>query len=326
MAQRRRSRKDPKKEEFEYIGASDEDLEGTDEGVKARKRSQAEIKYKASKKRQDMFVLLIACVLIISILGIYYVSIYTGSTSDSDDDDDKVEGATGNLTANLFVISDISHNWTKESWHIMNVNGITHFLLKIENTGDIEDTYILDEDNKNPKIKINFNKNDITLKPGKATVAIVNVSNTMGSEYRIPNPIHIELKSITTKTIMDEVKLEITIDKLENDEIALNGDKVSAYYTGAFQNGTLFDYSLRDPQATDPLRISLLKDQEQLGYLESVQYTPVIEGFRRGLIGMVPGETLVISVPPGLGYPSDHELGGDTLIFEVRLLSNDRDA
>jgi hypothetical protein len=325
MAQRRRSKKALNKEEFEYIGDSDDDLEGADEGVKQRKRSQAEIKYKASKKRQDMFVLLIACVLIITILGGYYISVFTGSISDSDDDDES-ERATGNLTANLFVISDISHNWTKESWHIMNINGITHFLLKVENTGDIEDTYILNEDNKIPKIKITFNKNDITLKPEKSTIVIVNVSNTMGSEYRMPNPIHVALKSITTKTIMDEVKLEITIDKLDNDQITENGDKVSAYYTGAFQNGTLFDYSLRDPQYTDPLRISLLKDQEQLGNLESVQYTPVIEGFRRGLIGMVPGETYVISVPPGLGYPSDHELGDQTLVFEVRLLSNDRDA
>jgi hypothetical protein len=325
MAERRRSKKYQKKEEFEYIGDSDEDLEGDDEGVKQRKRSQAEMKYKASRKRQDMFVLIIACVIIIAILGGYYISILTTSSSDSDDGDESLQ-VTGNLTANLFVISDISHNWTKESWHIMNVNGITNFLLKVENTGDLEDTYILDEDNKIPQITLNFNKNEITLKPGRSTIVIANISNTMGSEFRMPNPIHIEIKSIKTQTIMDEVKLDITIDKLENNEITESGDKVSAYYTGSFQNGTLFDYSFKDPQNTDPLRISLLKDQEQIGNLESVQYIPVIEGFRRGLIGMVPGETMVINVPPGLGYPTEHELGDQTLIFEVRLLSNDRDA
>ena len=163
MAQRRRSRKSqPKKEEeFEYIDAEIEDEEA-DEGVVQRKRSQAEIRLRKTRRKQDIYVVLVSSIIIIATLIGYYYSIITRDTTDSDDED--ITEVSGNLTANLHVISDLSHNWTKTSWHIMDVYGTTNYLLKVENTGDLEDTYKLTEDNKIPKITIKFNKNDFTVK------------------------------------------------------------------------------------------------------------------------------------------------------------------
>ena len=321
MAQRRRSKKEKDLEEFDYIDR-ETDLDESGEPAFQRKRSQAELKIRQKQKRNDIIVIAVACILIVSLLGSYYALIYNRSINTSEDDDDK---STGNYTAQLYVISDLSHDWAKSSWHIMNIYGKTNFLLKIENTGEIDDTYRLSHNNKIPNINLRFNKNDIIIKSGKAKVVILNVTNNMNSEFRIPNPIIIQLKSIGEQSIMDSINIDITIDILDTTKIIENGDKVSAYYSGAFENGTLFDFSLSDPENTDPLHISLIKDQVQYGGFESIQYTPVIEGFRRGVIGMVPGETFVIIIPPSLGYPSDHNLGGLTLIFEVRLLSNDRD-
>ncbi len=320
MAQRRRSSKGKeKKDEFEYIDRESEDI--SDDQSLQRKRSQVEIRSKEQRKKQDVKVVAIACIIIIGLLIAYYYFMFISSSKSTDVDEDKTEGI---YDSELFVISDITHDWNKTSWHIMNIKGKTNFLLKVQNTGDNEDEYELRDNNKLPNIKIKYSKNLFTLQPGRSTIVILNISNTITQEFRVPNPINIQLKSLSLKTIMDSVNINLTIDILNPEEITINGDKVSAYYTGSFENGTLFDYSLRDPANTDPLRISLIQDEIQYGGLESLQYAPVIEGFRRGLISMLPGETSVVVVPPELGYPSDHELGDYILIFEVRLLSNDR--
>lgn len=318
---RRKTKKAIQREDIE----SDEDTESIDEfdeGPLERKRSQAEMKLKRSKKRQDTIVLVLAVIFIILTGSGYIYYAYVLNPTEASKESEEV--ITGNKTGALYVISDITHNWTKESWHIMNIQGSTNFLLKVENTGEEEDKYKLSDVGNIERIKIKYNYNNFNLKPGKSTVVIVNVTNTMLSELRVPNPIIIQLKSKKLDTILDSVEIYLTVDILDTNEKAEKGDKVSAYYTGVFENSTIFDYSLRDPQNTQPLFISLSSDI-QLDKFSLNQYTTVIPGFKKGIIGMVPGETHTIIIPPELGYPEGQPLSGVTLLFEVRLLSNDKD-
>jgi peptidylprolyl isomerase len=63
------------------------------------------------------------------------------------------------------------------------------------------------------------------------------------------------------------------------------GDIVQVHYTGKFENGSVFDSSVKH----DPIEVALGEHQ-------------VIRGFEEALIGMAPGETKTIKVPPEKGY------------------------
>ena len=164
-------------------------------------------------------------------------------------------------------------------------------------------------------------------------MVIINITTTIKQEYRLPTPIDVNLISKFTKSILDTIQIDFTVKALPKDKVIQKGDKIQAYYAGAFaKNGTLFDHSFQDPENLDPsLKVSLIdtdgdgQDDPVTGGLDSKNYNPVIIGFKKGLIDMVPQETHVIIVPPELGYPIDQPLGGETLIFEVFLISNDRD-
>jgi hypothetical protein len=317
-----------KADQDELFEERDTELDEDEDAYTYRKRSQAPFKLKMSRRRQDMIVVIIACVLVIGTLGGYYYYLFS-TTSDTSDDDT----ANGNVTtvdgqklysAELFVISDITNNWGEASWHILNYGGKTDFMLKVSNTGLKEDTFKLVDFNTHERIQIIFKENDFKLDAGISKLVIVEVSTNIDYNYRVQPSIDINLISKFTNSISDTIKIDVTVNKLDTDNTALENDKVAAYYTGAFRNGTLFDHSLKNPIETDPLHISLSSDI-QMDKFDSIQYTTVIDGFKLGIIGMVPGETRVIEVPPNLGYPRDHELGGITLMFQVRLLSNDRD-
>jgi len=311
-----------KADEFEDDFLDEEDLEDSDYLFKERRRSQTVVKEKRSRKRQDMLVVIIACIIIgATLVGYYYYifTIYPSTVSE----ESALEPHSGNYTGELYIISDITHNWGKESWHLMDFNGDTNFMLKVDNTGAEDESYKLSHNNKVTRISLKFSKNNFKLKPGESTLVIIDLSTNIDYEYRAPQ-IKIDLKSPIINTVLGSVNINLTITRLDTALKAKTGDKVSAYYTGAFGNGTLFDHSLKDPDSTEPLHISL-SDDIQMGGLDKIQYTTVILGFKKGIINMVPGETHVIIVPPNEGYPSDHDLGGLTLIFEVRLLSNDRE-
>ncbi len=308
--------------------ASEDELEENEEELteqKARKRSQAAEKLRVSHKKHDKIVVAVAVIIILATLvGYYYMEYGIGGTSE--DGNGSTEPKVGNYSATLEVISHVTHTYADNSWHIINIGGFTNFLLKVENTGTLEDTYKLSINNLDNKININFNKNNFKINPQKSILVIVNVTTSYKQEYRLPTPIEINLVSGYTKSTLDSVQIDITVEDLDEEEVVVNGDKLQAYYTGSFgNNGSLFDYSFKDPENKDPLYVSLTNDV-QTDKFESIQYVPVITGFKKGIIGMLPGETHVIVVPPELGYPSDHDLGGKTLIFEVKIISNDRDA
>jgi hypothetical protein len=323
---RKRSQRRDAKRKDKDIELEEDEEEEFDE-LKTRKRSQAAIKQQMSQKKKDRIVLVFAAIfIIITLIVLSYFQFF--ATSDDNDSVDEQNGVTGpgNYTATIHVISHATHQYGKSSWHLLNVNGLTNFMIRVINTGTREDTYKLAINNLETKIKVELDDNNFILKPNKSKLIIADVTTTMGTEYRLPTPIDIDLVSGFTKSVLDSIQIDVTIKRLDTDEVIIKDDKASAYYTGAFgTNGTLFDYSLKDPEMKDPLYLSL-SDDVQTDNFESRQYTPVIPGFKNGVIGMVPGETQVIIVPPELGYPNDHFLGGTTLIFEVYVVSNDRNA
>lgn len=327
-SKRTRSRHAQKKKEKDEIITDEESDEELDEEAaeqKTRKRSQILEKQRLSRKKQDRIVLLVAAILILATAGSYFYYAYI-LTSTEDSDDDETDHGPGNYTGTIQIISDITHTYGKESWHIINIDGFTNYILKVENTGTKKDTYKFSINNLDNRITITFNKNNFELQPNKANLIIANVTTTIDYEYRLPTPIDINLFSTYHKSIIDTVKIDLTVEDLNEDLVLIDGDKAQAYYTGAFEvNGSLFDYSFKDPENKRPLYISLT-DDIQMDKFESIQYVNVIPGFRLGMIGMLPEETHVIVVPPELGYPKDQDLGGTTLIFEVKLLRNDRDA
>ena len=106
---------------------------------------------------------------------------------------------------------------------------------------------------------------------------------------------------------MDNLKItDITVG---TGAVAQNGENVTVNYTGTFDNGTVFDSSLK-PGRT-PFSFVLGAQQ-------------VIKGWDLGVLGMRVGGKRELVVPPSLGYgASDYGPipGNSTLHFTIELLS-----
>lgn len=103
-------------------------------------------------------------------------------------------------------------------------------------------------------------------------------------------------------------------------------DQVSAYYTGRIiengEIGRVFDSTYRNGVET-PGRLRNLTPSPIQSSTGTV--SPLIDGFRRAVIGMKEGEKRVAIIPPSLGYGDSREgtngfnLRNDTLRFDIEL-------
>lgn len=99
-------------------------------------------------------------------------------------------------------------------------------------------------------------------------------------------------------------------------------DQITVYYTGRKKDGTIFASSY-DNQGSDFATFPNLTPIDIVSPQGIV--SPLIEGFRLGLLGMVENEKRTIVIPPGLGYGESREgtrtydLRNDTLIYDVEL-------
>lgn len=100
-------------------------------------------------------------------------------------------------------------------------------------------------------------------------------------------------------------------------------DQIEVLYTGRTKDGEVFESTYRNDLATPRFIRNLTPVPIRTG---SQTISPLIDGFRRGLLGMVEGEKRTIVVPPPLGYGDSQEgtngynLRNDTLIFDVELV------
>ena len=105
------------------------------------------------------------------------------------------------------------------------------------------------------------------------------------------------------------------------DRQAQDGDVLVVHYTGKFQDGTVFDTSLKPrPGSRKPYGDPLIM---KLGRGE------VIRGWEIGLTGMKVGEQRTMTIPPAMAYGSSDRgpiPANSTLIFDVELVGLYRDA
>ncbi len=89
---------------------------------------------------------------------------------------------------------------------------------------------------------------------------------------------------------------------------AKKGDTVVVHYTGRLQNGTIFDSSLKRKQ---PFPVKLGAHQ-------------VIAGWEEGLVGVLKGEKLTLTIPPEKAYGEAGYPGvippNSTLIFDIEII------
>lgn len=104
-------------------------------------------------------------------------------------------------------------------------------------------------------------------------------------------------------------------------------DQVSAYYTGrVIENGQIdriFDSTYRNNSSSPTILQNLTQGQITSGSGQPV--SPLIDGFRRALLGMREGGKRVVIIPPSLGYgdtqegSSGYQFRNDTLRFDIEL-------
>lgn len=104
-------------------------------------------------------------------------------------------------------------------------------------------------------------------------------------------------------------------------------DRLSAYYTGRIikngEIGEVFESTYRNGSASPGILRNLTPTPISSSSGRTI--SPLIEGFRRGLIGMKEGEKRVIVIPPSLGYGDSQkgtngfDLRNDTLRFDVKI-------
>lgn len=99
----------------------------------------------------------------------------------------------------------------------------------------------------------------------------------------------------------------------------ISRDGVSIRYTGRTEDGEIFDSTYKNGRTTGRL---LNLTETTIPGPGNQPISPLIDGFRRGILGMVAGEKRVLVIPPSLGYGDveGHDLQHDTLYFDIELV------
>lgn len=102
-------------------------------------------------------------------------------------------------------------------------------------------------------------------------------------------------------------------------------DQIYVRYTGWTEDGEAFDSSYRDSSQAPSSFQNLTPVPKTSSNGQNI--SPLIEGFRLGMLGMTEGEKRTLIIPPELGYgdPNQNSRGGDledkTLRFDVELVT-----
>lgn len=100
--------------------------------------------------------------------------------------------------------------------------------------------------------------------------------------------------------------------------IASAGDKVSVFYVGRLDDGTIFDTNNESVARS----AGVYNSQRQYVPFEfTLGAGQVIAGFDRAVTGMKIGETKHVRIPPEEAYGNQGPLAGRALNFEIRLVS-----
>ncbi|SMO76110.1 FKBP-type peptidyl-prolyl cis-trans isomerase [Fodinibius sediminis] len=101
-------------------------------------------------------------------------------------------------------------------------------------------------------------------------------------------------------------------------------DQVYVRYTGRTEDGKAFDSSYKNGSESPAILQNLTPVPKTSANGQTIN--PLIDGFRRGLLGMAEGEKRTLVIPPELGYgdPDKNYSGSDledkTLRFDIELV------
>ncbi|WP_171032832.1 FKBP-type peptidyl-prolyl cis-trans isomerase [Fodinibius saliphilus] len=149
-------------------------------------------------------------------------------------------------------------------------------------------------------------------------------SNPYQVTYNAPAPYDIS-KADSSYTTSDGLQVYIIEESNDLFEVSPR-DVVSAYYTGrVIKNGKvgdIFDSTYRNESVEPGVLRNLTPTPKQSS---NGPISPLIDGFRRAVLGMREGEKRVVIIPPHLGYEgsqegtSGYDLRNDTLRFDIEV-------
>jgi hypothetical protein len=193
-------------------------------------------------------------------------------------------------------------------------------VLLVDNTGVAEDTIELEVLQEPEGWSVSLDRSSVTMDNESIEVIVVTYSVASGASGEEAVVIQGTSKDALLPTSIN-VTLYCVVSGTGG-EVTQTGDKVSV------------DYTVWDTQG-QPLDSGTLPATAGEKYVGPAKNLGYIVGFYMGLIGMEKpggiigllgtGETKQIKVPPQLAYgtdPNAHELGGETLIFELTINSS----
>ena len=223
----------------------------------------------------------------------------------------------------------------------------TDFVLIVENTGSITDTFDIGVKSNDGGFVITIEEGyeSIIVAKNKMKPIIINVKTSTSSTGLLYANLSVRSQGdISQKT---DIRLNVTTDYEFGREKpgegppnhVSEGDIISVHYAGILaRNANLFDSSMEDVwdnyeyrkdgvldsnKHTDTLG-ACLKSSAECQDIDG--YSPMITGFTEKTKTMYEGQTLSVRIPAKDAYgidPSVSDLGGEDLIFEIVIVSID---
>jgi hypothetical protein len=197
--------------------------------------------------------------------------------------------------------------------------GTDYGVLLVDNTGVGEDTFDLSVVSKPDGCEVSLDKPSVTL--DNLTIECVTLTFTITSASG-DVPVIIQGTSANSiKPVAANITLVLIVEGTSG-SVTAKGDKVVVDYTLFDVSGSQIESGTLPGTAGE----KYVGPAQQLGYI--VGFYMGLLGMKKppGVVGMIgSGEVKKIRVPPELAYgtdPSAHELGGQTLIFQLTLRSS----
>jgi len=275
------------------------------------------------KKEIALILVILACFSLLFSAGCFTGDDpVTNCTDDMDgdgipDDEDEYPGMP-NWGLNLTYLDNTEMNPGEFKARISSATD--YGVLLVDNTGVAEDTIDLEVICEPEGWSVSLDKGSVTLDNESIEVVVITYSVASGASGEEPVVIEGRSQNALLPTTYN-ITVFCVVDST-NAQVTRTGDKVSVDYEVWGEAGTSLDSGTLPATA----------GEKYVGPLQNLGYIVV---FYMGLIGMEKpggiigllgtGETKQIKVPPQLAYgtdPSAHELGGQTLIFELTINSS----
>ena len=216
----------------------------------------------------------------------------------------------------------------------------TDFVLIVENTGSITDTFVIGVKSNDGGFVITIEEGyeSIILAKNKMKPIIINVKTSASATGLLYA--HLEVESQGDYSQKAEVRLDVNTDYTFGN-LSSVGNSVSVHYAGILaRNAELFDSSMEylwdnyenmKSGVTDSNRHTETLSADNIGcdspdtHEDCNGSRGMIPGFDAKMVGMYEGQTLVVRIPAkdAYGETGTSDLTGEDLIFEIVMVSID---